>query len=871
MRPFAALALLPPLLLAALEFLPPAENLGVKVSPGSASVLPGGRVVTPLGRQLITGPGAFGIAVSPGGRYIVSANLGPSRASITVVEKNKAQWTRKIYLAGDADREEGDEAWTGVSPGLAFLSERDLLVSDGNSGRVRRVDVRSGKSKLFIDLNQEPFRDSYTGDLAIDRERELLYVVDQANYRVAVVDASKRRILSSVRVGRRPFAAALSPDGKRLWVTNVGMLDYKLVPGADPARPRETGLPFPVFAFPSPEAVAGMSTKNGAGAAIDVPGLGDPNAPESSSVAVGNVENASQPGVVKFIRTGLPTGKESAGGSSPSGITLAADRAFVSNSRNDSIAVIDTRTLQVEKELLLRIPRLENYRGLLPVGSAYHRATGWLFVAAAGANALAVIDTKRLEAIGYLPTGWFPAGVVQQDEMLHVVCAKGNGTGPSASRSQPSILQSMQELRRGSMLVMPIPDEADLPALTRVVFMNNGFLPRQIAPSELPKAIEHVVVIVKEGRSFDEILGDIETASNGKVNGLPLLARLGTRGIVNQRKGELQTRLGLRNLNITPNHHEIAARFAFSDNFYASGEVSLDGHHWLAGAYPDAWTELSLMAAYAGEKDARLTSTAPGRLVFPQSNTAVQPEQYPEHGTLWHHLERHGVTFRSFGGGLEVAGRLSGGILTNAPVPAPLLANISRSYPGFDLAIPDQQRAAAFIQEIEEMYAKPGRELPRFLYIHLPNDHIGKPRPEDGYPFEASFIADNDLALGRIVEYLSSSKWWPKMAIFVTEDDAQGGLDHIDTHRTVMLAVSPYAKRNFVSHVNTSFPGLLKTVFGLLRIPSLNLYDATAAGLEHCFTSEPDLTPYKALPVPKELFDPGTARAATSPDQTTRR
>ena len=143
--------------------------------------------------------------------------------------------------------------------------------------------------------------------------------------------------------------------------------------------------------------------------------------------------------------------------------------------------------------------------------------------------------------------------------------------------------------------------------------------------------------------------------------------------------------------------------------------------------------------------------------------------------------------------------------------------------------IPDQFRATQFINEIQEKYVKGGEPFPRFIYIHLPNDHMTKPRPQDGYPYEASYVADNDYALGRIVEFLSHTPWWREMAIFVTEDDAQGGRDHIDAHRTVLMALGPYCKRNYVSHVNTSFPGMLKTIFRLLGLPPLNLFDAVAS------------------------------------------
>jgi hypothetical protein len=184
--------------------------------------------------------------------------------------------------------------------------------------------------------------------------------------------------------------------------------------------------------------------------------------------------------------------------------------------------------------------------------------------------------------------------------------------------------------------------------------------------------------------------------------------------------------------------------------------------------------------------------------------------------------------------------------------------------------IPDQFRAAQFIGEVERRYIKGNEEFPRLLFLHLPNDHTAKPRPEDGYPFTASFVADNDYALGRIVEFLTHTPWWSRMAIFITEDDAQGGVDHIDSHRTVLLIVSPYAKKNYVSHTHSSFPGMLKTVFRLLRIPPLNLFDAAASDLADCFTSEPDLAPYKLLPVPPELFDPSKAKEPLDPEPSPR-
>jgi hypothetical protein len=362
------------------------------------------------------------------------------------------------------------------------------------------------------------------------------------------------------------------------------------------------------------------------------------------------------------------------------------------------------------------------------------------------------------------------------------------------------------------------------------------------------------------------------------VNVRTSLARFGRRGHVEEARGGLRQRPPEGNVDVTPNHHAIAERWAFSDNFYADSEVSVDGHHWVVGSYPNAWTESSLMASYGGQKDFRMPTTAPGRLAFPQSNSSLHPEEQLEAGAIWHHLERHGISFRNFGEGFELAGVDEGpGLkptgaryLTNVPMPDPLYRNTSREYPQYNMNIPDQYRASQFIAECEARYVKGGEPFPRFIFMHLPNDHMARPRPEDGYPYEASYVADNDYALGRILEFLSHTPWWREMAVFVTEDDAQGGVDHVDSHRTVLLVASPFAKRNWVSRANSSFPGLLKTVFRLLGLPPLNMFDAAATDLSDCFTDKPDYAPFKALPADGRIFDPAKARDPLDPQPSPR-
>jgi YVTN family beta-propeller protein len=850
--------------------------------PGAASILPGGRIISPLGHQFITGPGPFGLAISVSGKTLVSANSGPDRFSLTVLEQQKGgDWqVRQLFAKKRKPKTEKegkpqeDDQWHSVFMGLAFAGEHSVYASEGNTGRVRLVDLATGDARHIYDLNRDGFADSFTGDLAFDADRGVVYVLDQANFRMAAIDVRKHRVLSSVRLGRLPFALALSPDKRKAYVTNVGMFEYQAIPGLDVHNLRDTGLPFPAFGFPSPESQNGVRSETAKGP-VDVPPLGDPNVRESNSLAVINLDDPTAPKVETFIRTGLPFGAGIDGGSSPSGVLPAAGRVFVSNAHNDSVTVMDPQTNTVTGQIDIRIPGLENVRGVLPIGMAYDESTGWLLVAEAGINAIGVIDIKENKLIGHLPVAWFPSCVLVRDGSVFATNVNGPGTGPNVWQDAfpvgpdavPAFIGTM---RRGSITSFALPNAASLAESTRTVIDNNGLRLHDEPPAALPSAVKYVVLIVKENRTFDEVFGDIQRTPNGSsVMGAPAIARFGRLGRA-EGKGN---RLSLQRVSVTPNHHDMAERWTFSDNFYADSEVSVDGHHWLVGAYPDAWTETSFRASYADGRDFRFPTTAPGRFSFAEGNSSVHPEEQPEGGTIWHHLARHGVSFRNYGEGFELEGgdespgyKPTGArFVINVPMPEPLFSNTSRQYPMFNMNIPDQFRATQFIDEIQQKYVKGGEPFPRFIYIHLPDDHMTAPRPQDGYPYEASYVADNDYALGRIVEFLSQTPWWREMAIFVTEDDAQGGRDHIDAHRTVLMGIGPYFKRGYVSHVNTSFPGMLKTIFRLLGMPPLNLFDAIASDLSDCFTDTPDFAGYHVQREDPRLFDPAAAREPLDP------
>ena len=265
----------------------------------------------------------------------------------------------------------------------------------------------------------------------------------------------------------------------------------------------------------------------------------------------------------------------------------------------------------MEREIPIRIPSLEKFRGVLPIGLTFDADSRWLLVAEAGINAVGVIDTRTHRVLGHLPAAWFPSRIAVHQGVAYVANARGNGAGPNHLGTPFDSTALLDTFRRGSVSVFPLPGAEEMERHTRTVMEANGFLPRPEAVPALPKAVRHVVLIVKENRTFDEVFGDIARAGNGPVMGAPSLARFGHDGGAD---GDRQ-RLSLHHINVTPNHHAIAQRWTFSDNFYADSDVSVDGHHWLVGSYPNAWTQSSLMAAYGGQKKFRVSHPGSGKAV----------------------------------------------------------------------------------------------------------------------------------------------------------------------------------------------------------------------------------------------------------------
>ncbi len=871
----------------------PAADRYCQVDPAGATIIPNGRVITPMGTTVRIAPHPYGLALSPDGSVAVTANSGNRPFSITLLE-NPTSGQPNVRQVPEGPMNDPN-LLEDVFMGLAITPDnRSVWVAGGSANKLFRFDLRSGAKADSIVCAQPDNPDGYLGDLALSRDGHTLYVCDQSNFRLLVADTRTRRVLHYVPVGRYPFGVTLSPDEKTAFVANVGMFEYSPLRNLDTADLKGTGANFPTSAYGSKEMRAGYK-KDG----LDVPGLGDPNAPESFSVWAVELGGAA-PRVTHKIKTGFLVGEKiegipAVGGAGPNSLAATDRYVFVTNGNNDCVSVIDPAQGKVVQNIFLKpLPQLTRHRGVIPFGVALSPDKKRLYVAESGINAVAVVDISSLSSlgdsslsslsslgdsslgarvIGHLPVGWFPSklAVSPDGKKLIVANAKGYGSGPNGGYTFKEGPEGnyIGHLMHGSVTMLDIPADADLSQWTQRVLDNNFRLtpvadpalaarktnPVPLFPGEKKSPIKYIVFISKENRTYDEVFGQLK---NGK--GDPEIARYGyQRTFSNKDKSAT-----VEGATIMPNHLALARRFGVGDNFYVDADHSADGHRWLANTYPNEWMETTVSAGYGGHRNVKAGSKAKGQYAWTGGAGAIFPEDYNEAGSLWDHLERNGMPFYNFGFGTEMGSNLSDStmkyygqkVLVNFPIPGPLYGRSSEKYATFNMAIPDQFRADVFMQEFKEKWLSGTAEMPRVITLMLPQDHGAGERPAAGYPFRESYMADNDLALGRVVEFLSNTPYWKEMAIFVTEDDAQDGQDHVDAHRSLLLVCSPWAKRNHVSHTHASFGSIFKTFWNILGAPYLNQYDAAATDLGDFFTDQPDFSPYSALPEDPRVLDP---------------
>jgi len=828
--------------------------------------LPNGREIVPQGTWHTIAPYPFALAVRPDGQQIVLPAIGwPYSLNIIDHPNQPDEKITRIPATSDSVPE------VQVHAGIAYSADGQLLYdATGDSGAVDVLSTQSWTRAARIELNGvtagKTYSDSFASTLLLSRDGRFLYVVDQGNWRIAVIDTKTLQRVASIPTGANPLALALSEDGKKLYFANSGLFEYKLVEGVKENDVLGTGLHFPPFAYPSKKARRGTRAEG-----HKVRGLGDENGVRGSSLWTCDVSDPTRPVVTAKLRLGStvsPNKHDAIGGASPSGVIADADHVYVALSHEDSVAVISPDGKTVSRQIALtpftdaafRDADGHPLRGVMPVGMAQDAKR--LYVTEAGINSLAVIEKNSLRVLGHIGVGWYPTAVAvsPNQEQIYIVNSKGKGTGPNLVKAaandadQHSKRKYIAEIAFGSLSAIPKQTiEADLSSSTsKVVRGNQAAL---VTGGKLPQ-LKHVFLIIRENRTFDEVFGDLPG-----VDGDASLARYGMRGWTGE--GTI-----IKDLRVTPNAHALAQRFATSDRFFVDSDVSADGHRWAVGIAPTAWMNEAWTSGYSDRRQVNAFSSSPGRRAMGGGADAPMPEDEPEYGSLWEHIADAGLSIRNYGEGLEVEGAEEREgtepeghrLVLNSPVPKPIFESTDRRYPTFNVGIPDQFRYEEFSKDMDHLLAK--QKVAALTVIRLPNDHTAEPRPNDGYPYRASFVADNDLALGKIMEKLSHSAIWKDSAVFVIEDDAQDGVDHVDAHRSVVLVMSPYVQRGFVSHRHCSMPSVQKTIYELLGIGPLNLEDALAADMSDMFTLTPDLSPFAAEPADASIFDPARARFA---------
>ncbi len=859
----------------------PGINQYCTINEKGVSVLPSGRLLTPAGNFIRITNDPFGMAISPDGKKAVTLHNGV----FTIIELTSLKNTRVPGYSkqlnspltheplGENEPPQAHSLETVVSPftkgsflGVAFAPDsKTVYLSGGDNGAVIVYDIeklqRTDSISLDGMVDGVAFDDSFTSDLLLNEAKNELLILDRGNFRLVRYDISKRKITASIQAGRQPFGLALSADKQTAFVANVGMYAYPLVKGMTKENYNSMVISHHPYGDNTKESIEGTEVDGKV-----IPGVGSPHSPEAMSVFT--IDLATNKVVDKF-KTGHQIGEmieeaEVVGGASPNSIAVGKNFAYVSNATNDNISIIDYRHHKLLGHIPIKVDqRIDKFRGLLPFGITLSKDEKTLYVALLGFNAVAVIDVATKTTKGLIPTGWGPTRVqLSKDEKeMYIITCRGLGAGPNGGAGfvKPPQGTYIGDIQLGSFQKVMMPTPAKLKDYTRQTIANTFVSslvkddirnPVPVLPGLRKSPIKYVLYITKENRTYDEVMGQLKNAKGDST-----LARF---GVNCEYTVPDSLRSKYTNLRVSPNHHKLAKQFSFSDNFYCDSDASIHGHHWMVGVIPNEWVE----ANSSVDKSARFFSKAPGRR-FPGSTGSMDPEDYAERGGLWEALERKKVSFYNFGEAnetahvreewMDTATGAAHGVMV--PMQKALFTRTSHNYAGFNMNIPDQFRMNQFEEEFTKMWIKGKQPMPSLVTMQVPNDHSAGARPQDGYYFPQSFMADNDLAVGRILHFLSRTKYWKNMLVIITEDDPQGGVDHIDAHRSILMMAGPYVKKGYVSHTHANFGSILKTMYNILGVPYVNQYDVTASLLQDFFTAKPDFTPYTMELHDERIFD----------------
>jgi YVTN family beta-propeller protein len=793
-------------------------------------LLPVNQTLTPLGTQIdLPGQRPQALALSPNGRRLAVAGKS---AEVVILDPETGAVLQRVLLppepaeklkpkTASANILKPDDKGQLSFTGLIYSPDGSRLYMSNVDGSIKVFAVeKNGSMKGLISwplpLANAPRREEeIPSGLALSPDGKLLYVVFNLSNRLGEIDAATGKVLRTFDVGVAPYDVVLL--GNKAYVSNWGG-----------RRPGPGDLTGPA----------------GRGTVVKV----DPVRYIANEGSV-SVIDLREGVVLKNILVHLHS----------TALALHPNRRYLvcANAASDNLSVIDTRTDEVVETIWTK-PNPADLFGASPNALAFDKKGKYLYAANGTQNAVAVIrflpERSKSEFLGLFPVGWFPGAILHDAKRGRLIVANTKALPKEMRRDKETGgLGFNSHQYTGSLSFVPIPKPADLPKHTAAVWANfhkdkiaQAFLPPR--PNQPPRPVperigepsvfKHVVYIIKENRTYDQVLGDIKSG-----NGDPSLCIFGE--------------------NVTPNQHRMVRDFVLLDNTYCNGILSADGHQWSTTAFGTDYLEKSF-AGWArsypdgmGEDEADALAYAPS-------------------GFIWDNALKHGKTIRDYGEFAMPAVRWSdpkrkgepdwtacwneyrnpkGAVIFGSTAAIETLRpHLATQTVGWNMNVPDQFRADYFIRELKE-YEKKGT-FPDLILICLPDDHTSG--ASEGSPTPAAAVADNDLAFGRIVEALSRSSFWKETVVFGIEDDPQAGWDHVSGYRTTAYCVSPYTKRGQVIGTLYNTVSILRTIEQILGLPPMNQFDAAADPMADCFQDTPDFTPFRALPnnIPLNQMNP---------------
>jgi YVTN family beta-propeller protein len=670
--------------------------------------------------------------------------------------------------------------------GLAFSADgRRILVSGGDSGKIYQFDYAEGKATPAETVR--PSADAspvFLAGLAVNPNTGRVYVCNEANNEIWVLNAETLKVEAVVGVGAYPHSCVLGADKRHLYVSNWGGRSVSVVDTKTNRRLRE----IPVGIRPNDMALAPDGRLFVACSGDNTVHVIQTQSLESTGPEASPTRRLPE-NTREIISTSLyPQSPE---GSTPDGVAVSPDgkTLFVVNADNNNVVVVDISNSLFEDA----------------------RRNG---------ESVSVVN-------GFIPVGWYPTAVcVSPDsQTLFVGNGKGlasrpnsppQGKAAAAKLKNPQAYDYVPNMLEGFISFIPRPDAAQIAAYTQQVRRNSPYTPEDlrqapvasasVIPAQVgqPCPIKHVLYIIKENRTYDQVFGDMKDAAGKAIgNGDPELTMYGEA--------------------VSPNHHQLARDYVLLDNLYCNSEVSVDGHSWCDAAIATDFNQRSWIISYS--KHGHL----PGNLEM----------ETPSAGYLWDLCRRHGITFKTYGEGSAQVPTADRGRWTGAR---------------------DMDRVQWWIDDLRT--AEKTGELPQFMIMSLGEDHTKGTTPGAFTPDAA--VASNDLGLGRLVEAASKSKFWSEMAIFVIEDDAQNGPDHVDAHRTAGLVISPYCKRGVVDSTFYTTASMVRTMELILGLPPLTQYDAAATPMFNCFGNTAQLVEFTPVKPRVDVYAKNTERSPSA-------